>query len=163
LTYGVKGLVSLKEKICSEKSFSRLTNMTCFVYVNVIGLLLRTDYFRFRFYYPRGKPTNEHFGDAVLQKISSVFQQFPNQQVPCEKFDAVTKARNFVSIYFLQNHILLTAKLCIYLFLYRLVSAPCTGRFHYLLQLEERNLVMWKQILSLISGRSKYSYNMCRK
>jgi serine/threonine-protein phosphatase 2A regulatory subunit B'' len=52
---------------------------------------MRTHYFSFRFYYPQGKPTNEHCGDAVYQKISSVFQQFPNQQVPREKFDAVAK------------------------------------------------------------------------
>ncbi|XP_069687775.1 uncharacterized protein [Periplaneta americana] len=45
-----------------------------------------------RFYYPQGKPANEHIGDIVLQKISSAFQQFPNQQVPRDKFDTVTKA-----------------------------------------------------------------------
>ncbi|GFG38748.1 hypothetical protein Cfor_07047 [Coptotermes formosanus] len=45
-----------------------------------------------RFYYPQGKPTNEHCGDAVYQKILSVFQQFPNHQVPREKFDIVAKA-----------------------------------------------------------------------
>jgi hypothetical protein len=50
-----------------------------------------TIYFYFRFYFPQGKPTNEHFGDVVQQKISSVFQQFPNQQVPRDKFDAITK------------------------------------------------------------------------
>jgi hypothetical protein len=50
-----------------------------------------TDYFYFRFYYPQGKPANEHFGDVVQQKILSVFQQFPNQQVPRDKFDTITK------------------------------------------------------------------------
>ncbi|PSN36307.1 Serine/threonine-protein phosphatase 2A regulatory subunit B'' subunit beta [Blattella germanica] len=45
-----------------------------------------------RFYFPQGKPANEHFGDIVFQKISSAFQQFPNQQVPRDKFDVVTKA-----------------------------------------------------------------------
>jgi hypothetical protein len=96
-------LFLIKESIHNAVRFTSIT-MAYVVYVISFFFLLRTDYLCFRFYYPQGKPTNEHFGDVFLQKMSSVFQPFTNQQVPREKFDTVTKACTFFHINFLQNH-----------------------------------------------------------
>ncbi|XP_049799692.1 uncharacterized protein LOC126234997 [Schistocerca nitens] len=45
-----------------------------------------------RFYFPKGKPSSEQNLDAVVQKISAAFQQFPGQQVSQENFTVITKA-----------------------------------------------------------------------
>jgi len=48
-------------------------------------------FFRFRFYYPQGKPILPQHLDLVLKKVQAAFEAFPNQQVARHNFGAIAK------------------------------------------------------------------------